>query len=161
MILFSFLANLLLLPSVFCQSLINTVHKTPAAEVKINDLWCYTCETMEDGEACVDFLSNRSSLAKQCKADEYICMVKRFSYTTSTENSTSSPKMWSLERKCAVNCESGCIIIGERTKLYACTSCCNKSLCNTGTGSAASLLNSLNINILNSLFLVPILRYLF
>lgn len=61
--------------SVFCQSLINTVHKTPAAEVKINDLWCYTCETMEDGEACVDFLSNRSSLAKQCKADEYICMV--------------------------------------------------------------------------------------
>lgn len=65
--------------------------------------------------------------------------VKRFSYTTSTENSTSSPKTWSLERNCTNKCEPGCIVIGERTKLYACTACCETNLCNNGTGTANDL----------------------
>lgn len=121
------------------QSLINTIHKTQAAAEKHNDVWCYSCHSMEDGDVCIDNITaNYSSFMKKCKDDEYICMVKRFSYTTSTENATSSPKMWSLERKCASNCESGCIIIGERTKLYACTSCCNSSYCNSGRGANAS-----------------------
>lgn len=87
---------------------------------------------------CIDNITaNYSSFMKKCKDDEFTCMVQKFSYTTSTENATSSPKMWSLERKCAANCESGCIVIGERTKLYACTSCCKTSYCNTGKGTAA------------------------
>ncbi|KAF9800468.1 hypothetical protein SFRURICE_013020 [Spodoptera frugiperda] len=61
--------------------------------------------------------------------------VKRFSFTTSTENSTTLPKMWALERNCTKHCEPGCIVIGERTKLYACTSCCTTSLCNYGSGA--------------------------
>lgn len=65
--------------------------------------------------------------------------VKRYSYTTSTENMTSTPKMWGMERNCTSKCEPGCIVIGERTKLYACTSCCEKSLCNSGTGNANEL----------------------
>lgn len=64
-------------------------------------------------------------------------MVQRFSYTYSTENMTSGLKMWSLQRKCSKTCEPSCIVIGERVKLFACTSCCNASLCNTGNGSAS------------------------
>uniref|UniRef100_A0A182R161 Snake toxin/toxin-like domain-containing protein n=1 Tax=Anopheles farauti TaxID=69004 RepID=A0A182R161_9DIPT len=103
------------------QYLTNTVHKTSAATEKINDLWCYSCNATDDGEACIDLSSGNNA-----------SYVKQFSYTTSTENSTSTPKLWSLERRCISSCEAGCIIIGERTKLYACTSCCEKSLCNTG-----------------------------
>ncbi|XP_053964485.1 uncharacterized protein LOC128867360 [Anastrepha ludens] len=121
------------------QSISNTVHRTQAATERINDLSCYECDTMDHGESCVDVTTrNLSSFIRKCKGEEFICMVKRFSYTTSTENSTSAPKMWSLDRRCAVNCEAGCIVIGERTKLYACTSCCEKSLCNTGRGRAMS-----------------------
>ncbi|XP_052897797.1 uncharacterized protein LOC128304630 [Anopheles moucheti] len=115
------------------QYLTNTVHKTSAATEKINDLWCYSCNATDDGESCIELSSgNNASYVKKCNPEEFICMVKQFSYTTSTENSTSTPKLWSLERRCISSCEAGCIIIGERTKLYACTSCCEKSLCNTG-----------------------------
>lgn len=65
--------------------------------------------------------------------------VKRFSYTTSTENSTSMPQTWSMERNCTNKCDPGCIVIGERTKLYACTACCEINLCNFGTGTANDL----------------------
>lgn len=123
------------------QSLTNTIHKTQAAAEKHNDMWCYSCHSMEDGDICIDNITaNYSSFMKKCKDDEYICMVKKFSYTTSTENATSGPKMWSLERRCASSCESGCIVIGERTKLYACTSCCNASYCNSGKGSGTKLM---------------------
>ncbi|EDW08462.1 uncharacterized protein LOC6578619 [Drosophila mojavensis] len=116
------------------------IHRTAAAIERVNKLWCYACDTMDDGPGCVDVLErNDTSMMKKCQGEEFICMVKRFSYTTSTENSTSSPKMWSLDRRCTVNCEPGCIVIGERTKLYACTSCCEESFCNTGRGGAAGI----------------------
>lgn len=122
------------------QSLTNTVHKTQAAAEKVNDMWCYSCHSMEYGDMCVENITaNYSTFMKKCKDDELTCMVQKFSYTTSTENATSSPKMWSLERKCAANCEAGCIVIGERTKLYACTSCCRTSYCNTDKGNAVRL----------------------
>lgn len=47
--------------------------------------------------------------------------------------------IWAIERNCTNKCEPGCIVIGERTKLYACTACCEKSLCNTGKGTANDL----------------------
>ncbi|XP_058066617.1 uncharacterized protein LOC131216208 [Anopheles bellator] len=123
------------------QYLTNTVHKTSAATEKINDLWCYSCNATDDGESCIELASgNNASYVKKCNPDEFICMVKQFSYTTSTENSTSTPKLWSLERRCINTCEAGCIIIGERTKLYACTSCCEKSLCNTGRAHSTNLI---------------------
>lgn len=122
------------------QSLTNTVHKTQAAAERPSDMWCYTCHSMEYGDQCVENITaNFSSFLKKCKDDEFTCMVQKFSYTTSTENATSSPKMWSLERKCVANCEAGCIVIGERTKLYACTSCCTKPYCNIDKGGAAKL----------------------
>lgn len=130
------------------QLLTNTIHKTQAAAEKNNDMWCYACHSMEDGNVCIENITaNYSSFMKKCKDDEYICMVKKFSYTTSTENATSGPKMWSLERKCTNNCESGCIVIGERTKLYACTSCCNTSYCNSGRGDAAPILTAPSVTV--------------
>nr|CAD7605778.1 unnamed protein product [Timema genevievae] len=114
-------------------------HKTHAAAEKVNDLWCYTCHAMDSEDTCVELLGNHSSLIKKCRGENRTCMVKRFSYTTSTENTTSVPRMWSLERNCTEKCEPGCIVIGERTKLYACTSCCVDSLCNTDKGAASSL----------------------
>ncbi|XP_037040578.1 uncharacterized protein LOC119077475 [Bradysia coprophila] len=135
---------LTLINSVYPQSLTNTVHKTQAAAEKHNDMWCYSCHSMEDGDICIDNITaNYSSFMKKCKDEEFICMVKKFSYTTSTENSTSSPKMWSLERKCSAHCENGCIVIGERTKLYACTSCCNTSYCNSGKGKGVKTIAKL------------------
>ncbi|XP_037953435.1 uncharacterized protein LOC119683723 isoform X2 [Teleopsis dalmanni] len=136
------------------QSLTNAIHRTQAAIERVNDLWCYECDTMDNGTACVDALgSNTTIYNKKCKGEEFICMVKRFSYTLSTENSTSSPKMWSLNRRCTVVCEPGCIVIGERTKLYACTSCCEKSLCNTGRGAATSTLHRVETGIGTVIFL--------
>lgn len=110
---------------------------TAKAKEKPNDLWCYNCDTMEQGAICGNLSTNHSSLIKKCQEEELMCMVQRFSYTYSTENMTSGLKMWSLQRKCSKTCEPSCIVIGERVKLFACTSCCNASLCNTGNGSAS------------------------
>ncbi|XP_076663661.1 uncharacterized protein LOC143366450 [Andrena cerasifolii] len=115
-------------------------HRTIAASKRVNDLWCYQCDTMEDGDRCSNLTGNYSVFKHKCTGDKRTCMVKRFSYTTSTENSTSSPQTWSMERNCTSKCEPGCIVIGERTKLYACTACCEESFCNIGTAAANNLM---------------------
>lgn len=115
----------------------HSLRKTPSAQAKGKELWCYSCDSMEDGEMCTDISSNHSKLTKKCKPDEYFCTVKRISYTITTENSTTAPRMWSLQRECSGVCGKGCIVIGERTKLFACTSCCDTPLCNVGEGRAA------------------------
>ncbi|GBP09936.1 hypothetical protein EVAR_92473_1 [Eumeta japonica] len=121
----------------------DSVHVTSAAARPPNELWCYRCFADDATDACATDLkhNNNSALIHKCTNDRRLCMVKRFSYTTSTENSTSNLRMWALERNCTKHCEPGCIIIGERTKLYACTSCCETSLCNHGSaaGRATSL----------------------
>lgn len=143
-------------------SLTSSIHRTQAANEKINNLACYSCDTMKDGNACADMSAdNKTSKSfiqtTKCEADELICMVRRFSYTTSTENSTSEQKLWSLKRTCTDRCEAGCIVIGERTKLYACTSCCEKSLCNTGRGYADAIIKPPKI-MLNFLSILYILK---
>ncbi|KZC12333.1 hypothetical protein WN55_04184 [Dufourea novaeangliae] len=95
---------------------------------------------MDDGERCSNLTGNYSAFEHKCTGDKRTCMVKRFSYTTSTENSTSSPQTWSIERDCTSKCDPGCIVIGERTKLHACTDCCEQSFCNVGTGTGNRLL---------------------
>lgn len=73
--------------AVCSQSLTNTIHKTQAAAERHNDMWCYACHSMEDGDICIDNITaNYSTFMKKCKEEEFICMVKKFSYTTSTEN---------------------------------------------------------------------------
>ncbi|XP_034186842.1 uncharacterized protein LOC117607348 isoform X1 [Osmia lignaria lignaria] len=119
--------------------LLSTEHRTHAAAERVNDLWCYQCDTMEDGERCSNLTGNYTAFEHKCTGDKRTCMVKRFSYTTSTEDSTSSPQTWSMERNCTSKCEPGCIVIGERTKLSACTTCCEQSFCNVGTGASNDL----------------------
>lgn len=106
--------------------------KTPQAAEKANDLSCYVCDSMDVGDRCIDVTMNGTSFIHKCHDDRRTCMVKRYSYSTTTENSTYPTKrLWSLQRNCTNKCEPGCIVIGERTKLYACTVCCENSLCNT------------------------------
>ncbi|XP_014220219.1 uncharacterized protein LOC106648066 [Trichogramma pretiosum] len=133
------LLTALLLVSYSEGQLTGKEHRTHAAAERKDDLWCYQCDSIGEGDSCffLNITGNDTSLAQKCKDDRRICMVKRFSYTTSTENSTSQPKMWGMERNCTNKCEEGCIVIGERTKLYACTTCCEKNYCNTGNGQSA------------------------
>ncbi|XP_037964032.2 uncharacterized protein LOC105393123 isoform X2 [Plutella xylostella] len=128
----------LLAPDGECDLLRDSVHVTSAAARPTNELWCYKCLAEDtDDRGCADLRHNNSALIHKCHNDRRVCMVKRFSYTTSTENSTTALKMWALERNCTKHCEPGCIVIGERTKLYACTSCCTSSLCNYGSRAPA------------------------
>jgi hypothetical protein len=110
--------------------------------VKVNNLHCYSCDAFVDGDDCLNILNQTRTrplnLTKKCAQEETYCSVKRFSYTTSDKNTTSEKKLWSLQRNCSEKCENSCIIIGERTKLYACQTCCNNNnLCNTGSSSCS------------------------
>lgn len=109
----------------------NSVHKTKEAKETKADLYCFSCDFMSDDENCVNINRTRQlNLTKKCDSDQSYCVVKRFSYTTSDKNSTSDKKLWSLQRDCTEKCENGCIVIGERVKLYACSACCGNNLCN-------------------------------
>ena len=67
----------------------------------------------------------------------FTLQVKRYSYLISDGNFTNQPvkRLWSVQRNCTSKCEPGCIVIGERTKLYACTVCCATHKCNTMDGA--------------------------
>lgn len=89
---------------------------------------------MNEGDDCVNANRTRQlNLSRKCSSKEMFCVVKRFSYTMSDKSSTSEKRLWSLQRDCTDKCENGCIVIGERTKLYACSSCCNTNWCNTSS----------------------------
>lgn len=114
----------------------NSVHKTKEAKETKSDLYCFYCDMMSDFENCVNINRTRQlNLTKKCEGDQNYCVVKRFSYTMSDKNSTSEKRLWSLQRNCSSSCENGCIIIGERVKLYACSQCCPNNLCNVSSGS--------------------------
>ncbi|XP_022190520.2 uncharacterized protein LOC111048848 isoform X1 [Nilaparvata lugens] len=133
-------------------------HQTIAAQDRGNSLWCYKCHTMDEKEECNDLAGkNNSVLVHKCLGDHRTCVVKRYSYTTSTENSTSVQRMWSIERNCVNKCEPGCITIGERTKLYACTSCCETSFCNSDRGLANCVVFDSHLVIM-CLFLISFLQ---
>ncbi|GLV41283.1 ADAM metallopeptidase with thrombospondin type 1 motif B [Carabus blaptoides fortunei] len=109
--------------------LMSKEHRTQAASERNKDMWCYHCNTMDSGDKCVDLSENKTDQHVKCRDEGKACMVKRISLTTSTGNSTSSPRLWLLERNCSKHCEPGCIMIGERTKLHACITCCEGDFC--------------------------------
>ena len=43
-----------------------------------------------------------------------------------------------MERRCAEECDAGCLTVGERTKIIKCVSCCSEELCNYADGAANS-----------------------
>lgn len=70
-------AGVVLLATVAGQSLTTAIHRTQAAQERINDLKCYKCDTMDDGELCVDVVnSNATNFVHKCEGDEFICMVR-------------------------------------------------------------------------------------
>ncbi|RZB40790.1 uncharacterized protein BDFB_009942 [Asbolus verrucosus] len=131
-------------------------HRTKAATEKQHDLWCYRCDTMVDGERCLDLVGNYSYMHTKCHKEQKKCQVRRISMSTSTDEITGKPKMWLLQRNCSETCEPGCIVIGERTKLHSCITCCDeKNFCNAGSGCVAFELGFWNLY----LPLVVILQY--
>ncbi|KAK7865248.1 hypothetical protein R5R35_012373 [Gryllus longicercus] len=112
------------------------VYVTSKAADKKEDVWCYQCETMDIDDPCVNMMENRTSMIRKCPDTDRICSVKRITYTTLLDNGTLVTRMWSLVRNCTQRCDAGCIVMGERTKLHACTACCETSLCNIMTGGA-------------------------
>ncbi|XP_050057275.1 uncharacterized protein LOC114131759 [Aphis gossypii] len=120
-----------------CVDWSGKIYQTNAALEKENLMFCYECNTMVNGKSCSNFTDKEeySRFSTKCIGDRRTCMVKRYSYTTSNESTTSGQQLWSLERNCSAKCEDGCIVIGERIKIYACQACCESPLCNVSNGS--------------------------
>lgn len=81
--------------------------------------------------------------------------VRRISVSTSTDEITGKPKLWLLLRDCSEICEPGCIVIGERTKLHSCITCCDESnYCNAGNDAQTIRF------IYELLFGIPLIKFL-
>ncbi|KAK4883298.1 hypothetical protein RN001_006617 [Aquatica leii] len=117
----------------YAGEITDSEHRTKAATEKLPTLVCYRCNTMTD-DKCLDLHDNSTTFHANCSDDTRICQVKRISLTTitSTGDMSGKAKLWMLQRDCTGTCDPGCIIIGERTKLYSCTTCCEESYCNYG-----------------------------
>ncbi|KAL3277549.1 hypothetical protein HHI36_012893 [Cryptolaemus montrouzieri] len=50
-------------------------YKTKAASEKHHDLWCYKCDTMIDGENCLDLHGNFSNMNMKCNKEQKKCQV--------------------------------------------------------------------------------------
>lgn len=113
-------------------------HRTKAATQRVADHFCYRCDSMFDNKCANISDLNRTNdihnITIKCAHDQRFCKVKRISMSTSTEDNIGVPKLWLLQRNCSKNCEEGCIVIGERTKLRSCTTCCDTDYCNDGNG---------------------------
>ncbi|XP_044758020.1 uncharacterized protein LOC123316110 isoform X1 [Coccinella septempunctata] len=119
-------------------------YRTKWASEKHHDLWCYRCDTMVDGESCLDLHGNYSWMNMKCSKEQKKCQVRRISMSTSTDEITGKPKLWLLQRNCSESCEPGCIVIGERTKLHSCITCCDENnFCNSGSLANVFHLSSL------------------
>ncbi|KAF5303503.1 hypothetical protein FQR65_LT08202 [Abscondita terminalis] len=131
----------------YAGEITDSEHRTKAATEKLPALVCYRCSTMND-EKCLDLHENSTSLHANCTDDSRICQVKRISLTTITKTGdmTGKPKLWLLERDCSGTCDPGCIIIGERTKLYSCTTCCEESYCNYGLSDINNVLPGIDLS---------------
>ncbi|ENN80873.1 hypothetical protein YQE_02719, partial [Dendroctonus ponderosae] len=135
-----------------------TQHRTKAASEKQHDLWCHKCDSMVDGDKCLDLSGNYSHLHQKCAKEQKKCQVRRISMSTSTEEVTGKPKLWLLQRNCLETCDSGCIVIGERTKLHSCITCCDEhNFCNSGSGAeqARFVLEDLLIAVFNMFRIIP------
>lgn len=45
--------------------------------------------------------------------------VKKFAFTSTDGHGSTTPmKTFSVKRNCAKKCEDGCVVMGERTRLY-------------------------------------------
>merc|ERR1712071_51875 len=120
-------------------------------------LSCHVCHSFTNESSCVHLADNSPYFSEPCVGLHMSCMVKRFSYT---ENATSPSSIWSVERNCTSKCQPGCLMLGERTKLYVCTSCCSEPLCNDGNAGLSSLQRVSNLANIFLTVVVPVLPWM-
>lgn len=61
------------------QLLMSKEHRTKEASEKANDLWCYKCDSMDEGDRCINLTDNtgdNSTFKHKCINDKRICMVR-------------------------------------------------------------------------------------
>ncbi|XP_014679998.1 PREDICTED: prostate stem cell antigen-like [Priapulus caudatus] len=97
--------------------------------IMVSNLTCWVCTVGQHGENCLTM--NETSLLPQqtCPVDRKYCKVKR-RFTNDVVDA--------FERDCAAECKHGCITAGNSNRyvIGECTTCCNSTLCNVGTGGA-------------------------
>ncbi|XP_071455580.1 uncharacterized protein [Hetaerina americana] len=54
-------------------------HKTHAASGKPNDLGCFVCDTMEDGDKCASVNQSDTLWRSKCNDDRRMCMCSQWS----------------------------------------------------------------------------------
>lgn len=100
-------------------------------------LTCWTCSSNSHGSDCYDLdhdnVTFTTSASRNCTPEETFCTVKRVWYVVEA----GEEKMdFGVNRTCAAVCNPSCMVIGDRTKIYSCTSCCSESYCNTGSSAS-------------------------
>ncbi|XP_042232608.1 uncharacterized protein LOC121873257 isoform X1 [Homarus americanus] len=101
-------------------------------------LTCWACSSKTHGSDCYgldhDNFTFPSSLSRNCTPDQTYCTVQRIWYVVETG---AEEMDFSVNRTCASVCNPSCMVIGDRTKIYSCTSCCSESYCNTGSSASS------------------------
>ncbi|ODN01029.1 hypothetical protein Ocin01_05649 [Orchesella cincta] len=109
-------------------------------EKLVTSLTCHVCHS-ESSADCFNFTEsgeNFEGFPQTCDSGDTMCVVKKFAFTSTYGNGTTSPmKTFSIKRNCSKKCEDGCVVMGERTRLYVCSQCCSTPLCNVGSGSSS------------------------
>lgn len=96
-------------------------------------LSCWSCSDNTTGQ-CYDLDQNNKNLSQTCNPEEVFCSVNRIWYVVEGEANETN---FSLNRTCVAGCSPSCVVIGDRTKIHSCTSCCTSSLCNIGNSASA------------------------
>ncbi|CAG0901226.1 unnamed protein product [Darwinula stevensoni] len=116
---------------------------------------CFVCHSMNQsqGEKCVDLNLTAFNVPVEDCAPDY-CLVRRYKYAI--HNDTQKWHTWAVRRNCTDECHPGCVLMGQRTKIHICTSCCTTHLCNVGD-QAPSALGPQRLLLLPSLVAVTLL----
>ncbi|XP_071519020.1 uncharacterized protein [Panulirus ornatus] len=101
-------------------------------------LTCWSCSSKSHGSSCrnldpenVTFAANAT---RNCSIGQTYCTVKRIWHVVEEGGEELD---LSFNRSCTSYCDPYCNVIGDRTKIHSCTSCCTESLCNTGNSASS------------------------
>ncbi|KAK3892013.1 hypothetical protein Pcinc_004138 [Petrolisthes cinctipes] len=123
-------------------------------------LGCWICSSQIQGNGCYNPLNQTSFITnatRNCTLDEVFCTVNRTWYVVEGGDEEID---FSVNRDCARECFPHCIVIGDRTKIYSCMSCCTESFCNTGSSAASRTESSPTCVLLPYLMLATLLLLL-
>ncbi|XP_066987995.1 sericin-2 isoform X2 [Macrobrachium rosenbergii] len=103
-----------------------------------SSLVCWSCSSSSHGNPCTNIDPTNSTTvdAKVCDPDEKFCSVRRIWYVVETKKGEETV-VFSVNRNCSAECTPNCMVIGDRTKIHSCTSCCTESHCNTDNSSSS------------------------